>query len=73
VKAYARAIIRACDEAGVPRWSPNQLRHNAATRLRKSFGLDVAQIVLGHATADVTQIYAELDMQRAIQVMESVG
>jgi integrase len=70
---YARAISRACDEVGVPRWSPNQLRHNAATRLRQEFGLDVAQVILGHASADVTQIYAERDLARAMAVMEKIG
>jgi integrase len=29
-------------------WHPHPLRHNAATRLRKEHGLDVARAVLGH-------------------------
>lgn len=35
--SYRRAIQRACDRAGIPRWHPHQLRHNAATehRLRR--------------------------------------
>jgi len=37
------------------RWHPHQLRHNAATELRKEFGLEAAQILLGHTKADVTQ------------------
>lgn len=71
--SYARAIRRACREAKVVEWSPNQLRHNAATRLRREFGLDVAQIVLGHTHPDTTLIYAEADLQRAVAVMERVG
>jgi integrase len=35
VAAYRRAIVRACERAGVPKWTPNRLRHAAATRLRK--------------------------------------
>jgi integrase len=31
-------------------WHPHQLRHNAATRLRKQHGLDAARAVLGHRT-----------------------
>jgi integrase len=73
VTAYAHAIAAACREAGVPAWSPNQLRHNAATRLRREFGLDVAQAVLGHATADVTQVYAELDLAKAQAAMLRIG
>ncbi len=29
------------------RWHPHQLRHNAATYLRKEFGLEAAQLILG--------------------------
>ena len=48
------------------RWHPNQLRHSAATEVRKRFGLEAAQTVLGHSKADVTQIYAERDLAKAI-------
>jgi site-specific recombinase XerC len=46
------------------RWAPNRLRHSAATEIRKNFGLEAAQVILGHSAADVTQIYAERDMQK---------
>ena len=36
------------------RWSPNRLRHSAATAIRQRFGLEAAQVPLGHASADVT-------------------
>ncbi len=39
---------------------------NAATRIRSEFGLETAQVVLGHAKADVTQIYAERDQAKAV-------
>jgi hypothetical protein len=29
-------------------WHPHQLRHNAATELRREFGLDTARVILGH-------------------------
>jgi hypothetical protein len=45
----------------------------AATEIRKRFGLEAAQVALGHAGADVTQIYAERDLQKAAQVMAEVG
>ena len=70
---YRRAITRACRRAKVPRWTPNQLRHNAATRLRAEFGLDVAKSVLGHSRVETTQIYAEADQARAIRAMEDAG
>lgn len=55
------------------RWSPNQLRHTAATEIRKRYGLEGAQVTLGHASADVTQVYAERDLALAATIMREVG
>jgi integrase len=55
------------------RWSPNRLRHSAATEIRKRFGLEGAQVILGHASANVTQVYAERDLQKAVEIMREVG
>ena len=54
-------------------WHPHQLRHNYATFVRQKDNLESAQILLGHSKADVTQIYAERDMQRAISVALKIG
>jgi hypothetical protein len=54
-------------------WSPNQLRHAAGTDIRHQFGLEAAQVVLGHSMADVTQIYAERDLSQAERIMKEVG
>jgi len=72
-ESYYRAIYRACELAGSPSWHPNQLRHNAATRFRKEYGLEAAQVLLGHRSADVTQIYAERDHGKAVAIMERIG
>ena len=71
--SYHRAIVRACKKAGVPVWTPYRLRHNAATQIRKEFGLEAAQLLLGHARADVTQLYAEADMSKATDVAYQTG
>ena len=71
--AYRRAITRACGQAGVPRWSPNQLRHNAATRIRREFGIELTRAVLGHASAATSEIYAELDQQKVEFIMSKHG
>lgn len=73
VGAYGRAIARACEKANVPHWHPHQLRHNAATFLRKEFGLDTARAVLGHRSPAITEVYAEVDGEKARQVMQRVG
>jgi len=83
VESYRRAITNGIKAANrdraerglepIPHWHPNQLRHNAATRLRKEFGLDVARAVLGHSSPIVTEIYAERDAGPAIAAMERIG
>jgi integrase len=54
-------------------WAPNRLRHSVGTTVRKQFGLEAAQVVLGHAKADVTQVYAERDSALAAEVMKKIG
>ena len=64
----SRSSRRCC-----PSGRPNQLRHSAATEIRKQFGLEAAQVTLGHSQADVTQIYAERDLTLAAEVMRKIG
>lgn len=87
--SYRRAIHRACGLAfpmpadlaaeqckmwrKAHQWHPNRLRHAAATEIRKQFGLEAAQVCLGHSQADVSQIYAERDQSLGLQVMRQIG
>jgi integrase len=57
----------------VPHWHPHQLRHNAATALRREHGIEIARIILGHRSAALTEVYAEVDHTRAIDVMARIG
>jgi integrase len=58
----------------VPTWAPNRLRHNAATRLRREHGIDIAQTILGHRLGShITEIYAEANIAKAIDVIAEVG
>lgn len=54
-------------------WHPHQLRHNAATLFRREHGLEVARVLLGHKTAAITELYAQADQQRAVEVMARIG
>jgi integrase len=71
--SYARAVAAACARAGVPPWSPNRLRHTFATEVRRQRGLEAAQAALGHARADVTELYAERDLALARAVAAEMG
>lgn len=73
VPSYRRAIHRAAELAKVEKWSPNRLRHSRLTEIRKKYGLEAAQIIGGHAKADVTQVYAERDLEKAIRVAREIG
>ncbi len=66
-----RAELRAWQSAH--RWSPNQLRHAAATEIRREFGLEAAQVILGHSQANVTQVYAERDLAKGVEVAKRIG
>jgi site-specific recombinase XerC len=55
------------------RWSPNQLRHSHATKVRKEFGLEAAGASLGHSKMSATEIYAERDSQLALNVAAKIG
>jgi len=71
--SYGRAVRRACMAAGVASWSPNRLRHSRATVIRKAYGLEGAQVTLGHSSANVTQIYAERDLSKGKEIALEIG
>lgn len=71
--SFRRAIQRACAKAGVPRWHPHQLRHNAATRLREEFDLEISQIMLGHSSINQTLLYAQASQRKARAVAVKAG
>ena len=87
-QSYGQAVMYACSRAfqvpdGTPEekaawraryfWSPNQLRHAAATEIRKRHGLEAAQVILGHLKSSTTEIYAEADHSRGFEIAQSVG
>lgn len=71
--SYSHAILRTCRKHGIPDWAPNQLRHTYGTEVRQRFGLEAAQVILGHSRADVTQVYAERDSTLALRVAQEMG
>jgi integrase len=50
-----------------------QLRHTAGTRFRAEFGLETARVLLGHASAATSEIYAEADRAKAAAAAAVVG
>ncbi len=89
VVSYGRAIRNACqradreahkenpdvayDVALIPSWHPHQLRHNAATEVRRQFGIETARAVLGHSSITTSELYAEFDDSKAREAIARIG
>lgn len=71
--SYGNAIRRASKRAGVEQWSPNRLRHTYATAVRRDYGLEAAQVTLGHSTARTSEIYAEKNLAAGAAVAKAIG
>lgn len=77
--SYSKTIHAACERAGVPTWSANQLRHAFATEVRRKFGLEACRAVLGHSMgASVTDRYSfdaieEEIVRKAAPAVEALG
>jgi integrase len=73
VRGIAHAVAAACAKAGLPHWHPHQLRHRAASNMRREFGIEATRTVLGHQNTVVTETYAEKDLAVACQVAAKLG
>jgi integrase len=73
VRVIAHAVRRACVKHGLEHWHPHQLRHTAASSIRKEFGLDAAHATLGHHGPAITNHYAELDANKIVEVARKLG
>lgn len=69
--SYGHEVTRQCIAAGVPHWSPNQLRHLAGTLANARRG-PVSQ-VLGHSDARTSRRYVHDDVEQASEYAETWG
>jgi integrase len=76
-QSYRYHVTRRLDAAppamGLARWVPRQLRHGRLTEIRKLYGVEVAQLVAQHQHMKTTEVYAEADLERPLQVMREIG
>ena len=68
-----QAVENASQRAGVPHWTPYQLRHLVATEIQRANGIEAAGAVLGHTSIDTTQIYIDRDTAAAAKIAEDRG
>lgn len=71
--SYCKCITEACERAGVKRFSPHWLRHNATTAARDGFGIEAAQALAGHAKPDMTARYSTKMDKLAADVVSKIG
>jgi integrase len=72
-RVLAHAVRAACAKHGLERWHPHQLRHSKGTEIRRQFGLDHARAALGQHSPQVAELYAELDLAKAVEVARKLG
>ncbi len=87
--SYRQAIQRACDRAFPPppdldpdelrawrkrhRWSPNQLRHRRSTTVGERYGLQAAQVLLGHRSVRTTENYVHHGGKAIHDLVKRIG
>ena len=72
-RCYREAGHRACEKASIECWHPNQIRHTAGTEVRQKFGAEMAQTILGHSHLSTTEIYAEVNAEKAATIASEIG
>lgn len=73
VSSISHEVAKACRKAGVPKWTPHQLRHRAATIVLSKFGIAAARSLLGHSSLAMTSRYAKPDLSEAKKAVEEIG
>jgi integrase len=69
----SKTIRRVCEKAGVPPWTPNQVRHTAGTQVREEYDVEAAQLMLGHRNVSTTEIYAERSERKYKDLVRKIG
>lgn len=73
VGSYRQLVERANRKHKIPHWTPAQIRHSFATRMRQTAGIDVVQVLMGHRHRSTTEIYALPDCAAAIEAIFRFG
>ena len=73
IKQFRRSFRTACERAGLEDFRFHDLRHTAATWMRKNgVPIDVVQEVLGHEDIATTKKYAHVDMEDKRQALNAL-
>ena len=72
-QSFYAAFQRVVKKLGLGKIFPNQLRHGTGARIRKEFGLEHASKVMGHSHISTTEIYADYDTTKTMEIMHKIG
>lgn len=72
-KSYANSIRYYQQKHNLTPWTPHQLRHSFAERVREKFGIEAAQAALGVKNLKTAEIYSGKQEQTAIRVADAIG
>ena len=74
IDAYNRAVRRACERAGVPVFTPYQVRKARATEIDRKLGAEAAAIQLGHKSIKTTiDHYIDPRTEQARELARQIG
>jgi integrase len=62
------AVRRACERGKLQHWFPYQLRHAALSRISLEHGKEIAQLIAGHSSAQMTDRYDHSGLAKAKMV-----
>lgn len=65
--SYCKAIQAAAKKAGVPLWTPYQVRHLVGCIVGQQMQLEAAKSLLGHENIRTTEIYSKSSTKQAIE------
>ena len=65
--SYRQAIESGCKKAGVPVWTPYQIRHLVGCIVGQAMGLESCKALLVHENVKTTEIYSKASTQQAIE------
>ena len=70
--SYRKAVVDACERAGIEKWTPYRLRHNFATQVASEYGKEAAQLLLGHTSSKTTEIYIHENIEKLKELTRKI-
>lgn len=67
------AVQVAAKKAGIKKITPTMVRHLTGTKVREKYGIENALKIMGHRNINTTEIYAEYNSNKSMEIMRDIG